>query len=188
MLVMLTIRPPRPASTMRRAARCAHRKAPSRSTASTSRHWSYVRSRNGTWTPVPASLTIARCGTKSRVSTAMTTSCPRGGRACGDGRGKSADVSAPPVVLVVDVANVMGSRPDGWWRNRAAAAARLLAEIAPLHGSEVTTPDGLPLTVVRLVAVLEGRARDVPAPEGVEAVRATTDGDSAVVALARELV
>jgi hypothetical protein len=97
-------------------------------------------------------------------------------------------VSAPPVVLVVDVANVMGSRPDGWWRNRAAAAARLLAEIAPLHGSEVTTPEGLPFTVVRLVAVLEGRARDVPAPEGVEAVRATTDGDSAVVAVAREVV
>jgi hypothetical protein len=97
-------------------------------------------------------------------------------------------VSAPPVVLVVDVANVMGSRPDGWWRNRAAAAARLMAEIAPLHGSEVTTPEGLPLTVFRLVAVLEGRARDVPAPEGVEAVRATADGDSAVVALARELV
>jgi hypothetical protein len=52
----------------------------------------------------------------------------------------------------------------------------------------VTTPDGLPLTVVRLVAVLEGRARDVAAPEGVEAVRATADGDSAIVALTRELV
>ena len=49
----------------------------------------------------------------------------------------------------------------------------------------MTTPDGLTLTVVRLVAVLEGRARDVAAAEGVEAVRATADGDSAVVALAR---
>ncbi|HYJ74034.1 MAG TPA: hypothetical protein VEV65_00465 [Kineosporiaceae bacterium] len=95
---------------------------------------------------------------------------------------------APPVVLVVDVANVMGSRPDGWWRNRAAAAARLLAEIAPLHGSQVTAPDGRTLAVLRLVAVLEGQARDVAAPEGVEAVRATADGDSAVVALAEELV
>jgi hypothetical protein len=97
-------------------------------------------------------------------------------------------VSAPPVVVVVDIANVMGSRPDGWWRNRAAAAARLMAEIAPLSGSEVTTPEGVTLTVVRLVAVLEGRARDVAAPEGVEAVRATADGDSAVVAVAEELV
>jgi hypothetical protein len=82
----------------------------------------------------------------------------------------------------------MGSRPDGWWRDRAAAAARLMAEIAPLSGSQVTTPEGLALTVVRLVAVLEGGAREVPAPEGVEAVRATADGDSAVVALAQELV
>ena len=95
---------------------------------------------------------------------------------------------APPVVLVVDVANVMGSRPDGWWRNRAAAAARLLAEIATLLGAVVTAPDGVELTVVRILAVLEGRARDVQAPENVEAVRATADGDAAVVAVTTELV
>jgi hypothetical protein len=92
------------------------------------------------------------------------------------------------VVLVVDVANVMGSRPDGWWRNRAGAAARLLAELAPLRGSTVTTPDGLRLTITRFVAVLEGQARDVAAPEGVDAVRATADGDSAIAALAEDLV
>ncbi len=92
------------------------------------------------------------------------------------------------MVLVVDVANVMGSRPDGWWRNRAGAAARLLAELAPLRGSTVTTPDGLRLTIARLVAVLEGQARDVAAPEGVDAVRATADGDSAIAALAEDLV
>ena len=97
-------------------------------------------------------------------------------------------VSAPPVVLVVDVANVMGSRPDGWWRNRARAAERLLGEIAHLAGAEVTTPEGLRLTVHRLVGVLEGRARDVAAPDGVEVIRATADGDSAVVALAEDLV
>lgn len=95
---------------------------------------------------------------------------------------------APPVVLVVDVANVMGSRPDGWWRDRARAASRLLTEIAPVLGAEVTTPEGRMLAVDRLVAVLEGRARDVAAPEGVEAVRATTDGDTAVVEVARDLV
>ena len=94
----------------------------------------------------------------------------------------------PPVVLVVDVANTMGSRPDGWWRDRAAAAARLLGEIAPLSGSEVTTADGVRLRVVRLVAVLEGRARNVEAPEGVEAVRAAADGDAAVAAVAAEVV
>ena len=34
--------------------------------------------------------------------------------------------------VFVDGNNVMGSRPDGWWRNRAEAAQRLVAEIAPL--------------------------------------------------------
>ena len=31
--------------------------------------------------------------------------------------------------LIVDGNNVMGSRPDGWWRDRAAAAARLAEAI-----------------------------------------------------------
>lgn len=39
-----------------------------------------------------------------------------------------------PAVLV-DGNNVMGSRPDGWWRNRAEAAHRLVAELAPLARS-----------------------------------------------------
>lgn len=34
--------------------------------------------------------------------------------------------------VLIDGNNVMGSRPDGWWRNRAAAAHRLVAELAPL--------------------------------------------------------
>ena len=39
--------------------------------------------------------------------------------------------------VFVDGNNVMGSRPDGWWRDRAEAARRLVAEIIPLalgHG------------------------------------------------------
>ncbi len=91
------------------------------------------------------------------------------------------------VVLVVDVANVMGSRPDGWWRDRAGAAARLLNELAPLAGAVVSGPDDVPILVTRLLAVLEGRARDVPAPDGVEAVRATADGDTTVAVLAADL-
>ena len=94
----------------------------------------------------------------------------------------------PPVVLVIDIANVMGSRPDGWWRDRAAAATRLMEELVPRLGSVVTTPDGVQLSVDRIVAVLEGRARDAHVPEGIEAVRATADGDSAVVALAADLL
>ena len=34
--------------------------------------------------------------------------------------------------VFVDGNNVMGSRPDGWWRDRAGAARRLVAEITPL--------------------------------------------------------
>ena len=34
--------------------------------------------------------------------------------------------------VFVDGNNVMGSRADGWWRDRAEAARRLTAEIAPL--------------------------------------------------------
>ena len=39
------------------------------------------------------------------------------------------------MTIVVDVANVMGSRPDGWWRDRAGAAVRLHAQIARLAAS-----------------------------------------------------
>src|SRR5699024_5646808 len=34
------------------------------------------------------------------------------------------------LVLLVDGANTMGSRPDGWWRDRAAASERLRDELA----------------------------------------------------------
>lgn len=33
------------------------------------------------------------------------------------------------MVVIVDGNNVIGSRPDGWWRDRAAAAHRLLARV-----------------------------------------------------------
>jgi 8-oxo-dGTP diphosphatase len=36
------------------------------------------------------------------------------------------------VTIIVDGANVVGSRPDGWWRDRAGAASRLRDELAPL--------------------------------------------------------
>ena len=86
-------------------------------------------------------------------------------------------------VLVVDVANVVGSRPDGWWRDRAGATARLLGRLA---AADLTAPDGGPVT--RVVAVVEGRVRDVPAPDGIRVVRAEGSGDDAVVACAADLV
>lgn len=51
--------------------------------------------------------------------------------------------------LVVDGNNVLGSRPDGWWRDRPAAARRLVAELQVLaaqSGDQVTVVfDGRPL-------------------------------------------
>ena len=39
------------------------------------------------------------------------------------------------MTIVIDVANVMGSRPDGWWRDRAGAAVRLYDEVVSLAAS-----------------------------------------------------
>lgn len=81
------------------------------------------------------------------------------------------DPHRDPVVLVVDAANVVGSRPDGWWRDRAGAAARLHDELT-----------GAALGAV--VLVLEGQARrGVPEgdADGVRVVHAAGSGDDRVV-------
>jgi hypothetical protein len=79
-------------------------------------------------------------------------------------------------VLVVDAANVMGSRPDGWWRDRAGAASRLHDQLASAR-----------LAYDEVVLVLEGAARS-GRPEGVEGqvrtVHAPRSGDDAVVSAA----
>ena len=54
-------------------------------------------------------------------------------------------------MLLVDGANVVGSRPDGWWRDRPGAAARLVRDLRSLAAP--------------VVVVLEGQAR-AGAPEG----------------------
>jgi hypothetical protein len=86
------------------------------------------------------------------------------------------------VVLVVDIANVMGSRPDGWWRDRAAAATRLLSGLEPLNGAEVTVSAGLgTVRITEIRAVLEGAAKRAEAPAAVSVLRADRDGDSEIV-------
>jgi len=51
--------------------------------------------------------------------------------------------------LVVDAMNVIGSRPDGWWRDRDGAARRLvgrLQRLVEVEGHELTVVlDGRPL-------------------------------------------
>jgi 8-oxo-dGTP pyrophosphatase MutT (NUDIX family) len=97
-----------------------------------------------------------------------------------------------PVTIVVDGANVMGARADGWWRDRAGAAQRLHGELVPLaERGFAALPDALdlpPLTrwYPRVVLVLEGAARRaVTAPAGpVRVVAAPGSGDDTIVAQA----
>jgi hypothetical protein len=91
----------------------------------------------------------------------------------------------PEVVLLVDVANVMGSRPDGWWRDRLGAATRLLRS---LSGVREISVNGENHVVVRILAVVEGRAKGASAPDPVEVIRATADGDRAIAAAAAQVV
>ena len=53
-------------------------------------------------------------------------------------------IGGQQVTIVVDVANVMGSRPDGWWRDRPGAAVRLHGEIVRLARSGRATPPADP--------------------------------------------
>jgi 8-oxo-dGTP diphosphatase len=100
-----------------------------------------------------------------------------------------------PLTVVVDAANVVGSRPDGWWRDRAGAARRLVegvAALAPAGLADTDLPDGVdlvPLTRRRpsWVLVVEGAARpaaDDP-PVGVEVRAAPGSGDDEIVAALR---
>lgn len=65
-----------------------------------------------------------------------------------------------PVTIIVDGANVVGSRPDGWWHDRAGAAARLRDQLAPLAAGGITTlPDGVPAAAASGGRLLDGPAR-----------------------------
>ena len=126
-------------------------------------------------------------------------------------------IGGQPVTIVVDVANVMGSRPDGWWRDRAGAAVRLHADITRLAASgRAILPDergetgteraGVPGFVMVLEdAAKAAAARLAPAQAGPDAqaapgaglrpvrpgevrvVQAAGSGDDAIVAVVCQL-
>jgi 8-oxo-dGTP diphosphatase len=92
---------------------------------------------------------------------------------------------SPAPVVVVDVANVMGARADGWWRDRAGAALRLYREVTELAARGVPGESG-DLVPVSFVLVLEGRAREAAARldtthPGVRVVSAAGSGDDSIV-------
>lgn len=79
--------------------------------------------------------------------------------------------------LVVDAANVVGSRPDGWWKDRAGAARRL-------HESLLVADTAYD----EIVLVLEGQAKGgvkVGRDGHVRTVHAKGDGDEAILEQAR---
>jgi 8-oxo-dGTP diphosphatase len=98
-------------------------------------------------------------------------------------------IAQPASTIVVDVANVMGARPDGWWRDRAGAALRLCRDVASLAARGVPAermPDGL-AAPAGWVLVLEGQARAAAAmldgvPPSVRVVPAPGSGDDTIVA------
>lgn len=83
-------------------------------------------------------------------------------------------------VLVVDGANVVGSRPDGWWRDRAGAAGRLHARLVSGR-----------LAYNTVLLVLEGQARagvEAGRDHHVETVHADADGDTTIARLVRDAI
>jgi 8-oxo-dGTP pyrophosphatase MutT (NUDIX family) len=99
-----------------------------------------------------------------------------------------------PVTVIVDGANVMGARADGWWRDRAGAAARLYGELAALAGRGVAAlpgevgAAGLDRWFPEYILVVEGQAKAaVPAlreVDGVRVVAAPGSGDDTIAGLA----
>jgi uncharacterized protein YaiI (UPF0178 family) len=82
-------------------------------------------------------------------------------------------------VLVIDAANVIGSRPTGWWRDRPGAARQFTAQVRATVVAGRLDP---PVTLV-----LEGQARagaDEAVVDEVEVVHAAGEGDDTIVAVA----
>ena len=113
-----------------------------------------------------------------------------------------------PLTIIVDGANVMGSRPDGWWRDRAGAARRLRDQLAVLGADGVPAlPEEMRAPPLErwfpdIVLVVEGAARSIAAahaagsrgtgsasqPDGrVRVVAAPGSGDDTIAELARDL-
>ncbi|GGZ26084.1 hypothetical protein GCM10010365_52980 [Streptomyces poonensis] len=81
--------------------------------------------------------------------------------------------------MIIDAANVVGSVPDGWWRDRRGAAERLRDRLARDGVPEIgDSPD--------LVLVVEGAARGVESVPGVRVDAAPGSGDDRIVELVAE--
>ena len=93
--------------------------------------------------------------------------------------------------VVVDGANVVGSRPDGWWRDRPGAARRLAGQLVAAlteEGDRLAAALGVERPLhVHLVLEGDGRVPDAPTHPRLTVVSAEADGDSAIVDLVGRL-
>jgi hypothetical protein len=84
-------------------------------------------------------------------------------------------------MLVVDAANVVGSRPNGWWRDRGKAAENLCRELVDAIDAGRLEPP--------VVVVLEGAARRGVGEgerDGLRVVHAPRSGDDTIAALVEQ--
>ncbi|MEU1804689.1 NTP pyrophosphohydrolase [Streptomyces sp. NPDC019937] len=88
-------------------------------------------------------------------------------------------------LVIVDAANVVGSVPDGWWRDRHGAAERLRDRLGAIAVSGVPERAGVPgwarQPPLDIVLVVEGAARGVEPVEGVRVEAAPGSGDDLIV-------
>jgi 8-oxo-dGTP diphosphatase len=104
------------------------------------------------------------------------------------GQWPSLQAALAPLTVVVDAANVVGSRPDGWWRDRAGAARRLVGQINELAMEGLPSlPDSVSAPVLerwypRFVVVLEGAAAAgyAEGTDGAEDSEGARDADGMV--------
>ncbi|WP_405997931.1 NTP pyrophosphohydrolase [Streptomyces sp. NBC_00829] len=82
--------------------------------------------------------------------------------------------------MIVDAANVVGSVPDGWWRDRRGAATRLRDRLVGIASDGAPGHPG----PVEVVLVVEGAARGVGSVPGVRVESARGSGDDLIAELA----
>ncbi|MGV8872713.1 MAG: NUDIX hydrolase [Rhodococcus sp. (in: high G+C Gram-positive bacteria)] len=87
-----------------------------------------------------------------------------------------------PLRVLFDTANVLGSRPNGWWKDRAGSTGALLASLAETLPRTVELPSGQYGWLTRIDAVLEGRAREaVVTDPRIPVIVADGSGDDTLV-------
>ncbi|MFF7652654.1 NTP pyrophosphohydrolase [Streptomyces sp. NPDC007983] len=88
-------------------------------------------------------------------------------------------------LVVVDAANVVGSVPDGWWRDRHGAAERLRDRLGAVAVSGVPERADVPgwarQPPLDILLVVEGAARGVEPVEGVRVEAAPGSADDLIV-------